>query len=54
MPKYAKWNYGPQIWSLGYIALENRTTTCFSDWIKIAVAGQYYEESRDVRKLKNL
>src|SRR6056300_305082 len=54
MPKYAKWNYGPQIWSLGYIALENRTTTRFSDWIKITVAGQYYEESRDVRKLKNL
>ena len=54
MPKYAKWNYGPQIWSLGYIALENRTNTRFSDWIKVTVAGQYYEESRDVRKLKNL
>jgi hypothetical protein len=25
-----------------------------SDWIKITVAGQYYEESRDVSKLKNL
>ena len=54
MPKYAKWNYGPQIWTLGYVALENRTTTRFSDWIKVTVAGQYYEESRDVRKLKNL
>ena len=54
MPKYAKWNYGPQIWSLAYIALENRTTTRLSDWVKITASGQYYEESRDVRKLKNL
>ena len=54
MPKYAKWNYGPQIWSLGYMALENRTSTRYSDWFKVTVAGQYYEESRDVRKLKNL
>ncbi len=54
MPKYAKWNYGPQIWSLGYMALENRTSTRYSDWLKVTVAGQYYEESRDVRKLKNL
>ena len=49
-PKYAKWNYGPQLWTMGYVSLEDRTETKYSDYFSISLSGQRYEESRDVRK----
>jgi hemoglobin/transferrin/lactoferrin receptor protein len=54
MPKYAKWNYGPQTWTMGYLSIENRSEAKAFDWIKATASVQYFEESRDVRKFKYL
>ncbi len=51
-PKYAQWNYGPQAWIMSYISIENRDITAISDWMKFTLSGQYFEESRNIRKFK--
>ena len=52
-PRYAYWNYGPQMWSMATIAYEDRKSTAFYDRIKWAGALQGYQESRDVRRFRN-
>lgn len=50
MPRYARWDYGPQMWLMSYVALEDRNSTLLSDKIKITLAGQAFGESRIVRR----
>lgn len=52
LPKYAYWNYGPQIWGMAFVALENRSKTVVSDWVKLTASAQSYQESRNVRKYR--
>ena len=52
-PRYAYWNYGPQLWSMATVAYEDRTITKVYDRIKWSGAIQGYQESRDSRKYRN-
>lgn len=52
-PRYAYWNYGPQMWSMATAAYEDRKNTAIYDRIKWAAAVQGYQESRDVRRYRN-
>ena len=54
LPKYAKWEYGPQMWFMSFAALENRGTTLLTDGYSISFSGQLYGESRNVRKYNNM
>ena len=54
MPKYAMWEYGPQTWLMSFASFENRSSTAVSDWFKITLSGQLFEESRNVRKYNNM
>lgn len=53
MPKYATWNYGPQLWALVYASLESRAKSPFYDYLGITASAQHYQESRDVRKFRD-
>lgn len=53
-PKYAVWNYGPQFWAMSFLAFENRSKTKYTDWFKITASTQGFQESRIVRKYKNM
>ncbi len=53
-PKYAVWNYGPQLWAMSFLAVENRSKTKYTDWFKITASAQWFEESRIVRKYQNM
>jgi len=52
-PRYACWNYGPQMWSMATVAYEDRKSTALYDRIKWAAALQGYQESRDVRRYRS-
>lgn len=54
LPRYAVWNYGPQLWAMSFLAFENRSKTKYTDWIKINASTQGFQESRIVRKYKNM
>ncbi len=45
----AEWYYGPQRWLMHSVKAENKTTTGFSDKLKITTAYQQAEESRHNR-----
>lgn len=53
LPRFAYWNYGPQMWSMATVAYENRKNTVLYDRIKWAGAMQGYQESRDVRRYRS-
>lgn len=53
LPRYAKWNYGPQYWSMATAAYEDRKSRAIYDRIKWASAVQYYQESRDIRRFRS-
>ena len=52
-PRYAYWNYGPQLWSMLTLAYEDRKLTKLYDRIKWSAAAQGYQESRDSRKYRH-
>ncbi len=48
-PRAAQWFYGPQIWMMNKLELNNRSSTLISDRITLRLAQQSFEESRNDR-----
>ncbi len=48
--KYAEWYYGPQIWVMNALGINHRGESRFFDQMKIKIAHQYFEESRNDRR----
>ncbi len=45
-PRYAEWNYGPQLWMMNNLDISNRTETVIYSQMNIRLAHQLFEESR--------
>ncbi len=45
-PRYAEWNYGPQIWSMNHFSIDHKASTFFFDEMGVSLAYQEFEESR--------
>ena len=52
-PKYAHWNYAPQLWSMASLAYENRARNRFYDRARLSGALQGYQEGRDTRRFRS-
>lgn len=48
-PRSTEWYYGPQIWMMNKLEINNRQSTPFSDRITLRLAQQQFEESRNDR-----
>lgn len=48
--KFADWYYGPQVWMMNSLGFNNRNETKFFDQLKLKIAHQYFEESRNDRR----
>jgi len=48
--KYAEWYYGPQIWMMNNLNIENTSASGIYDKMTIRLTHQYFEESRHKRK----
>ena len=48
--KYAKWNYGPQLWIMNNLSLNVNSPNSFYDNLRVTLAVQNFEESRIDRK----
>lgn len=53
-PRYAEWNYGPQIWMMNNLNIENTKPTLLYDQFNIRFAQQFFEESRVDRSLNKI
>ena len=49
LPRSAEWYYGPQIWMMNVLNIENKATSGIYDQMNIRLARQYFEESRHDR-----
>ena len=54
LPRYAEWNYGPQLWLMHLLQINHRGNTQLYDQLEIRIASQQFEESRIDRSLNNL
>lgn len=52
-PRYAEWNYGPQLWIMNHLRIEQRQPTLLYDEMRTDIAIQRFEESRISRELNN-
>lgn len=50
-PRYAQWDYGPQIWAMNNLSITHSESNSFYDQFTLRVAQQYFEESRIDRSL---
>lgn len=50
-PRYAEWNYGPQLWMMNHLRLEHTGGGVMYDSMKVDLALQCFEESRISRDL---
>lgn len=46
LPRYAEWNYGPQIWMMNNLLINNTSSNILYDELSIRLAHQQFEESR--------
>ncbi|MDR9419312.1 TonB-dependent receptor domain-containing protein [Gracilimonas sp.] len=46
LPRYAKWNYGPQKWMMNHLKTNYTGNTALFDNLSLSLAQQYFEESR--------
>jgi hemoglobin/transferrin/lactoferrin receptor protein len=46
LPRYAEWNYGPQIWLMNWVSATNEQKNKFYDKMMLKAAHQYFQESR--------
>ncbi len=46
VPKSAEWNYGPQVWIMNNLSINNNSENLFYSQMSIRLADQYFEESR--------
>jgi len=53
LPRYAEWDYGPQLWSMHLLQVNHRGINRFYDQFGIRLARQNFEESRINRSLNN-
>ncbi len=53
LPKYAEWNYGPQIWMMNLLSINHQKKTKIYDNISIKGAYQHFEESRNDRNFND-
>jgi hemoglobin/transferrin/lactoferrin receptor protein len=51
LPRSAEWYYGPQVWIMNVLNIENRASHGIYDQMNIRLARQYFEESRHDRDL---
>lgn len=52
LPRYAEWNYGPQVWMMNHLQIEHSGSNAFYDQMNICLAYQNFEESRIDRALQ--
>jgi len=45
-PRYAEWNYGPQMWMMNHLQVEHRGKSQVYDNVQLSLAHQAFEESR--------
>ncbi len=50
-PRYAQWDYGPQVWMMNNLSASHKTDNIFFNQLNIRMAHQYFEESRIDRDL---
>lgn len=53
LPRYAEWNYGPQIWGMQLLSIEHQRVTKAFDLMSAKLARQRFEESRIDRSLND-
>jgi hemoglobin/transferrin/lactoferrin receptor protein len=53
LPRSAEWYYGPQIWMMNVLNIENKAHAAIYDQMNIRLARQYFEESRHDRDLNS-
>jgi len=46
VPRFAEWNYGPQLWMMNNLQISNRTETTIYSQLNMRLAHQLFEESR--------
>jgi len=51
LPKYAEWNYGPQIWMMNNLSISHDGFNAMYDQLTVRAAHQQFEESRISRGL---
>lgn len=52
LPRSAEWYYGPQVWLMNNVNIENTTSNTFYDKLTVNAAHQLFEESRNDRSFK--
>ena len=50
-PRYAEWNYGPQLWQMNLLSATNTSKNAAYDQLAVRLAQQRFEESRIDRSL---
>ncbi|MBR9861681.1 TonB-dependent receptor [bacterium] len=50
-PRYAEWNYGPQVWMMNHLNINLSKPTILYDQLTLSIARQDFEESRIDRSL---
>ncbi|MGB1316981.1 MAG: TonB-dependent receptor plug domain-containing protein, partial [Flavobacteriales bacterium] len=53
LPRYAEWNYGPQLWMLNLLDVLHQTETAIYSQLNIRMAHQMFEESRISRNFNS-
>lgn len=53
LPRYAQWDYGPQIWVMNNLSVDHSKQTAVFDEFSIKLAHQYFEESRISRNFND-
>jgi len=48
--RFARWDYGPQIWMMNNVRLTHTSTSKLFDQVKVIAAHQFFEESRIDRR----
>ncbi|GMQ27737.1 TonB-dependent receptor plug domain-containing protein [Algoriphagus confluentis] len=52
--RFARWDYGPQVWMMNNLKWTYRSNHGWFDQVKVVVAQQYFEESRIDRRFGNV
>lgn len=45
-PRYAEWDYGPQVWSMNHLSIDHKSNSILFDEMGVCLAYQEFEESR--------
>ncbi len=54
LPRYAEWDYGPQLWNMHHFQMEYQSKRLLFDQMTLRLAKQYFEESRIDRDFNKL